>query len=219
MRAHRCVWGVWLATCGAGCSSADNALMKLDSGLAEADATDGAVFDSATQRDPAWWRLDARLVVSAGQLSAAGSELEVHIVDDAGGTLCSEVVRIASTDTMPSQPDPSILTWWAVTRGEGTGACVGLVDWEELPLTLYLGVGALHAELEAVAGQVEGLPEGTVEMLNGAYAQLSPDAADTWVYGFAGDAEAWAGTAGPATVTPLSDGVWTLTGVYGFPLP
>jgi hypothetical protein len=190
-----------------------------DTAMADASSIDEEDTNSETAWAPAWWRLDARLYVSAGQLSATRSDLVVHILDEAADVLCSETHRVASTSTQPSEPDPMILTWWAIERGEGTGECSGLVDWEDFPSIVYLGVGEMHPELEAVAGQVENLPEDGHLNLNGAYASVDSATEDTWVYGFAGDSAAWAGAAGPATVVPLSDGEWTLAGVYAFPLP
>ena len=88
-----------------------------------------------------------------------------------------------------------------------------------LPSQIYLGVGALHPELIAVAGRVPEIPESGPETLNGAYARIGSSTEDIWVFGFAGDVPAWEGTSGPSSVAPLPDGIWTLAGVYGFPLP
>jgi len=208
--------GMALVGCGA-----DTSLDKaFDTGGSVASDSEGGEFDSGVSVTPTWWRLDAELMVSAGQLSASSSELVVWVLGADGEVLCQEPMRIAETDTEPSRPDPSILTWWAIERGDSTGTCPQRYDLTGIPESFHLGVGEMHPELEAVAGQVsDDLPDTGVLTLNGAYARVDDSVDDTWVFGFAGDAAAWSGTSGPATVAPLSDGLWSLKGVYGFPLP
>ena len=205
-----------------GCVACSDASFDAADTSAGANMGEGFDEDTGVGTDamvPAWWRLDAGLSISAGQLSTAESGLTVHVLDDAGEVICSEEFRLVDTDTMEDRPDPMILTWWLLVRGEGTGTCSDVVDLSSLPAELYVGVGEMHPELEAVAGQVEDWLEAPTGHLNGAYARVDPNVDDIWVYGFAGDVNAWAGMDGPATVAPLSDGLWTLRGVYSFPLP
>lgn len=201
------------------CGSAKFDARKADSGVNSASV---AIDDTPTEGpfiDPSWWRLKASLRVVAGQLVASGSELEVTVLDRDGTELCTELFLVESTNTVPALPDPSILVWWSVERGEGSGECTAVVDLTSLPSQIYLGVGALHPELIAVAGRVPEIPDSGPETLNGAYARIGSSMQDIWVFGFAGDVPAWEGTAGPSSVAPLPDGIWTLAGVYGFPLP
>ncbi len=210
---------VALAPLSWGCSASNDLAAKADSGTSgdEEVGTDGQ--DSGAVRQPAWWLVNATLRVAAGQLSASGSELGIAILDSEGEPICEELFRVTSTSTEATQPEPTILTWWSIERGEGTGECGALLDLEALPLVIQLGVGEMHPEMTAVAGQVSTLPETGTATLNAAYAKTDNSVEDTWVFGFAGDAEAWNGTSGPATIAPLTDGIWTIQGVYGFPLP
>lgn len=219
---HAASWthavGVALGLLGAGCSEASMAEKSSASGADADDATGGSIETVDTGVEPMWWRLDADLEVSAGQLSASGSEGTIQVLGDDGSVLCSEQRRVASTDTIPIEPDPLIFTWWELEWGGGAGDCDGVADLSELPATIHVGVGEMHPELEAIAGHVRGLPEAGAGTLNGAYARVDDANPDVWVFGFAGDADAWLGTDGPATVSPLSDGMWSLRGAYSFPL-
>jgi hypothetical protein len=190
-----------------------------DTGLRASAEPSGEIVASDTGSKPDWWRLSASLEVVAGQLAAASSELEVTLLDRNGTEVCSELFLVTSTNTEVFQPEASLIVWWSIERGEGAGQCATHHDLNTLPETFFLGVGALHPELEAVAGQVPAVPEGGPATLNGAYASVDSDVDDVWVFGFAGDEDAWGGRAGPATVAPLADGTWTIVGVYGFPLP
>jgi len=201
------------------CNSAKRSDRGLDSGIGD-QAISGSMPDSeAAIFEPAWWRLSAALRVVAGQLAAGGSELEVAVLDRDGIGICTEFFLVESTNTEPTSPDPAILVWWSIERGEGSGECAAYVDLSVLPRRFFLGVGELHPELVAVAGRLEEIPASGTTTLNGAYARLDSGVDDVWVYGFAGDEAAWDGRSGPAMVAPLADGTWTLAGYYGFPLP
>jgi len=207
-----------VALLGTGCSAAGKDMAFLDSGM-EADAgSSGGGQDTEEYAEPTWWRLDSELLVSAGQLSRTESQLIVSVLDFEGLVLCTEEVRVAETDTIPVRPESELLTWWSITLGDGTRTCAGIFDVATLPDSIEVGVGQMHPELKAVSSLVSDLPDTGVDTLNGAYARLDSDADDIWVYGYAGDAAAWLGTAGPATVAPLADGRWTLRGVYSFPI-
>ena len=218
----------WLAAGGRGllvmvgavsCSSSDMAKASFDTALSASDEPAGQVITTDQDAQPHWWRLSASLEVVAGQLAAVDSELEVTVLDRNGTDLCSELFLVESTNTEVFQPDPSLIVWWSIERGAGAGQCAADQDLSTLPETFFLGVGALHPELEAVAGQVPMVPEEGPGTLNGAFASVDPDVDGLWVFGFAGDESAWSGRSGPATVAPLADGTWTIIGVYGFPLP
>ena len=202
-----------------GCSDMEKGSYEDAESTADVGEDDIPVDDTGAGAEPVWWRLDADLDIMAGQLSRDSSQLTIAVLDADGVPLCEEEVRVAATATIASRPEPELLTWWSVELGEGTRACAGTYDLNELPRELQLGVGPIHPELQAVAGLVDFLPSEGIETLNGAYARVDPDVDDVWVYGFAGDDDAWLGSSGPAVVAPLRDGLWTLRGVYSFPLP
>jgi len=208
-----------VAIAALGCSAASKDAALLDTATESDAGGTGGEVDTGESAEPTWWRLDADLLVSAGQLSRDGSQLTVSILDPDGLVLCEEEVRLASTDTIVTRPEPELLTWWAVELGEGTRTCAATYDVSVLPRDIQLGVGEMHPELQAVAGLVDGMPDTGVVTLNAAYARVDSDIDDVWVYGFAGDDGAWLGVSGPATVAPLTDGMWTLRGIYSFPLP
>lgn len=201
------------------CSSADMAKASFDTGLSANAAPSGDLVTAEGGLRSHWWRLGASLEVVAGQLSAIDSELEVTLLDRNGTEICSDLFLVESTNTEVFQPEESLIVWWSIERGEGTGQCAAHHDLSTLPALFFLGVGELHPELEAVAGQVPVVPENGPGTLNGAYASVDATVEDIWVFGFAGDEQAWSGRSGPSTVAPLADGTWTIVGVYGFPLP
>ena len=211
--------GLLVMAGGLSCSSADMAKASFDTALRASDEASGEVVTTNDTSQPHWWRLSASLEVVAGQLAAGESELEVTVLERNGTEVCSELFLVESTNTEVFQPDPSLIVWWSIGRGAGAGQCAAFQDLSALPETFFLGVGDLHPELEAVAGQVPMVPEEGPGTLNGAFASVDPDVDDLWVFGFAGDELAWSGRSGPATVAPLADGTWTIVGVYGFPLP
>jgi hypothetical protein len=203
----------------AGCGDIAKDGEAMDTSAAAAERDMGATEQPSAVVGPAWWRLDADLDLVDGLLSRERSQFTVAILDADGLILCEEDVRVASTDTVVARPEPELLTWWLVRFGEGTRTCAGIYDVSRLPTEIELGVGDLHPELQAVAGLVDGMPEAGASTLNAAYARVDGAVDDVWVYGFAGDDEAWLGVSGPATVAPLTDGAWTLRGIYSFPLP
>ncbi len=218
MGVNRIAWLGVLALCAA-CSAS-----RKESGQAGAAYASASTDDNSEQWEPdapvpTWWRLHADLQVSAGLLTHLGSALTVEILDQDGGLLCSEDRRVDAVDNISLRPDPAVLTWWNISVGESTGGCDAVDLLTALPASVFLGVGDVHPEIEAVAGWVDTLPPSGTATLNGVYARMDESQDDIWVYGLGGDAEAWAGTSGPATVTPIHDGLWTLRGIYSFPLP
>ena len=211
--------GLLLVSYASACSSAEMMKVAADTALRASDDPNGEVVTTDTGVKPHWWRLSASLEVVAGQLAAVESELQVTLLDRNGTEICSEPFLLDATNTEVFQPEPELIVWWSIERGEGAGQCSSYHDLTTLPESFFLGIGDLHPELEAVAGQVPLVPEEGPGTLNGAYASVDPDVDDIWVFGFAGDERAWSGRSGPSTVAPLADGTWSVVGVYGFPLP
>ena len=218
MGVNRIAWlGVlWVATA---CSASRKESGRFASANATSTTNDDSELWEPDAAVPTWWRLHAKLQVSAGLLTHLGSALTVEILDQDGGVLCTEDRRVDAVDNISDRPDPTVLTWWNVSVGESTGGCDAVSLPNPLPASVFLGIGDVHPEIEAVAGWVESLPPAGTATLNGAYAQIDESQDDIWVYGLGGDAAAWSGTAGPASVTPIHDGLWTLRGIYSFPLP
>ena len=126
--------------------------------------------------------------------------------------MCRESVSISSVTRSSSLPDPAVLVWWQIDRGEFSGDCVDVA--QPLPASVYVGVGAVHPEIEAVMGVVEEAA-GVEDRLNGAYASLDTGVT-TYVYGLAGTEAAWAGTGDALDSAQLSDETWLVRAIYPF---
>jgi hypothetical protein len=180
---------------------------------------DGADGDSGGSADelegPMWWRLDADLVVSSGDIVAADSTLSVTPLNADGVELCVATGAPGAVIPVFPVPDDLLVTWWEVTDISWSPDC-DVVDAESATLeSLSLGVGAMHPDILAVLGTLPGVSDGAEGTLNGAYARVEIDG-PIYVFGVAGPSAAFAGDAGPVASAPLTDGDWQVRGAYTF---
>lgn len=219
-----------------------------DYSLDNTNESDGS-FDSAgvdTSRDsddeappePAqYWSLDGTLVVADGALDVDASAFYVDLWLD-GSSVCGATppadtgldtdtaVDSGDGDVIPTEPDvdfagtqapPSdlaLLAWWDLTLSEGASPCD-----QPLPASAVgLGLGPMDARLYPAlenAGYQD--PAAAGASLYSAYLRVG--AGDVWVFGVAGTAEQYAGTAPVVDAGPLPDGVYTLRSLYLLPMP
>ncbi len=171
---------------------------------------------SETDLDEIWWRLSADIELLDGDPIAVESTLYVTLQDGDGAALCEVEAALTTSDT-EEVPDPLLLTWWTLSPDDWTGTCIDGGE-DVTPITppeldpVQIGFGELHSEIRAVLESSDA--GGAVETLNGAYASI--DGAEIVVYGVAGTAGAYAGEEGPADVTPLADGTWSVAALYAF---
>lgn len=210
----------------AACSSGAKGLDMAGADTAEQDeASDGGAgggnWDSGGAEDAeegaAFWRLDADLQITAGDLAVDGTGLQATLLDDTGVELCTLAGTPAEVTPFLTLPDELLITWWSVSAVSWQGDCAQDPGGSMLPDSLALGVGELHPEIVAV---LDGMPEaddGAGGALNGAYAQLA-EGGTLYVFGAVGPSTAWLGEGEAATTAPISDGVWELRGAYSFPL-
>lgn len=215
---------LWLALFLAGCSSGDRADLAGATADTANDAGAGggdeeSSWDSGLEEDdaavPAWWRLDAEVVVSGGDVDAAASRLEVTLVGEDEASTCTVSGTAGRYTPVRPLPDELLVTWWSVESIAWSGECADLGYADALPSEIELGIGALHPEIEAVLGTVALAEAGSEATLNSAYATI--DGSDTiYVFGAAGLSEAWTGAGEPATSEPLADGTWSVRAAYAF---
>jgi hypothetical protein len=211
------------------CSSKFSVLEAMDTaGGSEATLEDSSGADSGGSDEElsgaAWWKLGATLDIRADEAGGVQPELltsliSASLLDSQGALLCSGIAPIGQVMEIAPTPDPLIITWWWMERGEWSTDCT-LPELEEemadLPHQVLLGVGDMHPEIAGALGAVEGLQPGAAATLNGAYASLEDEV--IYVFGVAGTEEAMEGAEGPAVGSPLKAGRWLITPVYSFPL-
>jgi hypothetical protein len=203
---------VWLCPLVLACSS-DGSYASEKGAYADTGGDGESADDNDTAvgfSEPAYWSMDAVLSLSEGELQEAS--LQASVLDQDLETLCAQTYAVEASSA-EEVPHESVISWWELSPGEGEGDCADTAL--PLPAPLWIGVGALVADLEALLGPAE--LDTASESLNGAYASF--DAGQTlYVYGVAGTDAAFEGSIEPATEAPLADGSWTLVPLFTFPL-
>jgi hypothetical protein len=171
--------------------------------------------DDAALDGPVWWRLDADLVVSGGDVVASDSTLSVTLLNADGVQMCVATGTPGAAIPVFPVPDDLLVTWWDVTDISWTPDCDGLTAQSATLESLSLGVGQMHVDIVAVLGTLAGVAEGAEGALNGAYARVETDG-PIYVFGVAGLGTAFAGVGDPVERAPLTDGVWQVRGAYTF---
>ena len=212
----------WLLVSGVvACSEAS---VEMDAAVDESVSSaemDTASFDGeAADRleQPAHWRLSGTLLVNDGLIQPELSFLRVVIMGDADGALCDDNVGIVGSVRQSEVPEGGVHAWWEV---EGTNpeesSCLRDVYSNPLPSPVYLGIGAMHPEIEAV---VAGIPDlDTVEgsRIRSVYAAMAQDAS-VWVFGMAETSSEEETDIDPRTGSISVDGNWKFSAVYSFQL-
>lgn len=198
----------------AGCSAYDLSDQAPNDDTGAYGAPGGDTADTATddldtgggdERPPDGWVVHARLSVVGGVAVADGADVRVVFVRGEGDVVCN--VPLDPTGVVPeASPEDTVAAWWTVDVVPTVDPCA------ELPGTLGLGVGDLHASARARLGAV-GLDE-VADSLFGAYAQA--DGGPVYVLGYAGTEGDLAGD--DAAVAPPPDGTYTLAPLYVLPL-
>ncbi len=193
--------------------SGDSALDTSEDTGSGTDSTD------ISEPTPEWFRLDATVTLVEGQATQVevrqefldGQLLPVDCVEDR-----SSLGIVASVAT----PDPTVYHWWRVSLGDSDALCVEL---PQLPEEVFLGMGALHPEVEAqlLGRGLDAVADslyGAYVMLDEAQVELKAEDQVALAYGFAGTESDLTGDATARTAAPLPDGDYTLSGVFLFPL-
>jgi len=200
-----------------GCAAYDGkfgAPGDLDTGLMPDSAAEAEDTGQVISHDPAWWWLHANLSISKGEIILEESSLQVELQDEFQNFICIETFPIA--EIVPEKsPSEVIYSWWSLVPGTGAGGCAEKVKTMPLPARLQLGVGDMHPEISAVLGSVSQLSDGAESIVNGAYVSFD-DPETLYVYGVAGLEAAFNGEGSLQEEAPLSDGDYTVLGVYAF---
>jgi hypothetical protein len=203
-----------LAACSSGEMGNDDLMLApgdMDTTGATGDTDGNPPTDDETPSDtggggePAWWSVDAELVVSAGALDAGESTWRVTLwAEDETELPCTFDVPIedAATEAAPALEAGTIASWWGIDLGD-TPASDGCPVWPASQI--QLGLGPYDGRLDAAADAHEWLDLD----LYGLYLQLAP-ADPVLVVGVAGTEEQFQGMEG-AVIGALPDGTYLAT--------
>ncbi len=201
----------WLAIAGgaAACSgSSFGPESTLASGadaapISETDPTrDGDTADSGLAVAPVWLDLDGDLVMASGVPDPLASAFRLTGRDPGLVTVCSAVGP--PTAFTPVEPAPDgLVAWWDVGMTTEPGCA--------LPAAFRLGIGPYDLLLDPAVAAA-----GVSGTLYGMYTRAPDDG--LWIFGVAGTAENFAGTAAPVTAPPLPDATYRLEGLVLLPV-
>lgn len=216
---HRGLWVVLAATgcaesslkMGGGDLGAEGAMFA-DTGNAPADAGED------NGEDPAYWVLSGTLELAGGEIQSALSFVDVEIRGASGSTLCAEGIGIDAASRVVDVPDADVQIWWDVQLASvDTASCASAAVPDVIPEDLFLGLGPLHPEVEAVmSDRTAGLTNEDMVLRSVFTAMHNQE--DVWVFGVAGsEAPSTGPTDGVADGVALTEGRWKFQGLYGFP--
>jgi hypothetical protein len=171
--------------------------------------TDGDT-DTAPQEDPVFWSVDGEVAVAASSANAAASRITIGFWSPDTLLLCETEVVISTATPLAAPDDVPVYGWWAFALAEGATPC----EWP-IPASMSLGIGEMDPRL-APALEANGLADRQPN-LYALYA--SPLASESvYVFGVAGTAEHYAGTATPVAMAPLPDGAYELRTLHLLPI-
>ena len=207
-----------------GLFSCSESSVKMGSDVAESSSaaeTDTALFDGGSAdrlEDPAHWRMSGTLLVNEGLIQPELSFLRVVIVGDADGILCDDSVGIVRSMRQSDVPEAGVHAWWEVFRTEpDDSSCLSGAYPNPLPSPVYLGIGSMHAENEAVVAGNPDLESVDGNRMRSVYAAMSVDSS-VWVFGLAETSSEEETDIDPATGSISVDGNWKFSAIYSFPL-
>ena len=190
----------------------------MDDGMLDSGSWgDGGEADSALSA-PTHWLLSGSLMVRAGELDASVSHLTIDMYDLGGEFICTQSVGLQSAARVSDLPDPDVDLWWEVeTEATADGDCLQGEITNPLPALSYLGMGAVHPEIEAVLDSEAGdAPSADVESRS-VFIALGPEAS-VWVFGLATtDASASSPLDEGVAGLSIPDGSWKFSALYSFP--
>lgn len=206
-----------------GCAESALKMGSDDAEMSTSDFSDTGSLPDAGAEDsnelPTHWVLSGALDLEGGEIQPTLSHVEVRIMGAAGSTLCQDGIGIRASDRVEDVPDTEVQIWWSVSMGAvPDGSClVGAVP-EIIPTEMFLGLGPLHPEVQAVMGDELDTLGGTGLVLRSVFASIHEES-NVWVFGVAG-AEARSPDSLDGLSTDglaVSEGLWKFEGVYGFP--
>jgi hypothetical protein len=192
------------------CASDDGFNANQDAlGGGDDSAFNGSDDTGVEQEAAKLWSLAAELQLVDG-VPTAGT-FSVEIVGEDTDQPCT--LPDSPPITTGASPHPAIFSWFSAPLLPHAGSVCDV-----LPASVWIGLGALDATLEA-SMPTAGIETEAGAALNGAY--LSEDDGETiWVFGVAGPDAAFAhGEGESATDAAEMDGQWSIVPVFDLPLP
>ena len=203
-----------------GCSESKMSMDAYDEAAMSAEAMDTGLDASESpdvSESPAYWRLAGTLLVNDGAIQTDLSFLRVAIIGDSGGTLCSDSVGISASTREVDVPEAGVHAWWQVERTEpNTSSCLLTEYALPVPKPIFIGLGAMDPEIEAVLSGQPDHPQSEGSRLRSVYASMSEDS-PVWVFGFAETTSEEEVEIDPVTGGVSVDGNWKFDGLYSFP--
>jgi len=203
-----------------GCSSERkvSGSMNLDAPSGYASDTGEVPADDGSEasEQASHWILSGSLTQSGGVLSNDFSSLSIEIRSDSGAVLCSDGVGITASQRITELPDADLQVWWEVRIAAASeGSCLAGELEGVIGGTIWVGLGPLHPEIEAV------MSESAATLQSGGYELRSVFAAfeetqPVWVFGVAMSSSTDRDVGDSAGLI-LPDGQWKFEGVYSFP--
>ena len=215
---------VLLLICFFACSDTEPTGLQAQGSDAEASMQDtglaaGGQDEEAEASVPSAWDLSGSFRVIDGQLDAGLSHLTADIYDEDGASICRQGLGVASTRNVEILPDPDLQSWWEINvDSTQAGDCVNQAVQVPTSHPIYLGLGALHPEIEAVLDSEAGpTPPEDVEVRS-VFVALGADAR-IWIFGVATLDDSAQGDALEETIAiqTLRDGQWKFKALYSFP--
>ena len=203
-----------------GCSES-----KMSAGGFDEAAMSSAESDTAFAPDmgtefselPAYWKLSGTLLVNEGTIQTELSFLRVSIVGEEGGALCTDNVGISASNRQSEAPEAGVQAWWEVTRTDpGDSSCLSVEYSLPLPKPVFLGLGAMHPDIEAVLAGDSEQTQTEGSRLRSVYVAMSEEAA-VWVFGYAETTSEEEIEIDPVTGGISVDGNWKFDALYSFP--
>ena len=189
----------------------------------EEAAMDSGSWDGAGSEDsysslaPDAWAMSGELHVESGLLVPERSLVVAEVVDASGTTVCRQQAGLASSLRTTELPDDDLEAWWTLqleVRDTSTCEAAGVAG--PLPVSLSMGLGPLHPEVEAVLDSEAGAAPS--EQIETKSIFVAFEEGEVWVFGLAtmkpepGVATSDAG----AVHFGVEDGLWRFRAVYPF---
>lgn len=173
---------------------------------------EGAEFSQT----PAYWKLSGTLLVNDGAIQTDLSFLRVTIIGDEGGELCADNVGITASSRLAESPEAGVQAWWSVTRTDPSASSCLLREYTlPLPKPVFIGLGAMHPEIEAVLAGDPDRAQSEESRVRSVYAAMSVDAA-VWVFGYAETTSEEEIAIDPSVGGVSVDGNWKFDALYSF---
>ncbi len=208
----------------AGCSESKDAFESPSTAEDMATSADtgrwaSGAEDAASDVEPHHWLMSGFLMVEEGTVDVRLSSLRALVEDIDGGFICRQGASITSAVRLVNVPDPDADIWWDVSISQNTADdCSEMGVSNPFPLTLGLGLGPMHGEIEAVLGSEAGDAPEEGFTAKSVLASIG-DEGLVWVFGVAtvNDFDDSSTLSGDFDQTRNVDGKWKFTALYPFP--